>query len=218
MQYIPLTKGKFAIVDDEEYDRINQWKWSASRRGNQCYAVRSFAHESRIRTRPMHHEVLELPLAEGQKWVVDHINRNPLDNRKENLRVCTTQQNVFNCGPSGKKDKTSYYKGVSFYRRHKLWTARVHYKGRTYCLGYFKTEYEAVAAYNRAVVQKAGEYAYVNRWRGPTLPAPAGAEKSLQRYYAEREFSSPSHRRRPKIEPKRMPPGIQLYFDFYYEE
>ena len=72
MQYIPLSQERFAIVDDEDYERINQWKWSASRRGNQCYAVRSLAHESRIRTRPMHHEVLELPLAEGQKWVVDH--------------------------------------------------------------------------------------------------------------------------------------------------
>jgi HNH endonuclease len=218
MQYIPLTKGKFAIVDDEDYERIDQWKWHASRGDRRCDAVRKLAHDNRIHTRRMHHEVLKLPLAEGQKWVVDHINRNPLDNRKANLRVCTAQQNTFNSGPSNKKGKTSYYKGVSFYRCHKLWTARVHFKGRTYYLGYFKTEYEAMVAYNLAVVKKVGEYAYVNRWRGPTLPPPAGAEKSLQRYYAQRDFSPPDQRRKPKIDPKRLPPGIQLCFDFYYEE
>ena len=215
MQYIPLTKGQFAIIDDEDYERINQWKWYSQKSNTGYYAARSMGRD---KSRFMHYEVLNLAIGKDRKWVVDHINRNPLDNRKENLRICSTQQNLFNSGPKKKKGKTSYYKGIMFHQGHKRWAALLCYKRKQFHLGYFQTEYEAMTAYNLAVVKKMGDYAYVNRWRGPTLPPPAGAEKSLQRYYAEREFSPPGRRRKPKIDPKRLPPGIQLCFDFYYEE
>lgn len=216
MQYLPLTQDKFAIVDDEDFELVNQWKWQVSWSGGQFYAVRTIAYENRVRTRYLHHEVLGLPPANNRKWVVDHINRNALDCRKENLRVCTQYQNRANVAPLLRKNKHSSYKGVTFDRKIKRWVTNIQHARKHQFLGCFKTEYEAVVAYNRAAVKTAGSYAYVNPWQGPTLPPPPGAEESLRRYYQSRRYN-PNVPQKPKIPLQQLPPGIQLYFDFYYE-
>ena len=217
MLYLPLTDGNFAIIDDEDYQRLSQWTWKPHKgRSDNIYAIRSTTYRGKSIKRALHHDVLNLPLpnpvTRGQ--VVDHINRHPLDCRKENLRLCSVSQNLHNAPPLRRKNKTSAYRGVSFYRDIKRWIPKLQFRGRTYNLGVYKREYDAVIAYNRAAVKIVGPYAYVNRWLGPTLPPPPGAEEVLKE---KPDYANPHLPKKPPLDPKKLPPGIQLYFDFYYE-
>lgn len=89
--------GYSAIVDDEDYDRISQFKWRADFRSLQYVrAKRCVFRDGSYRTILMHHQVLNvIPISLNGK-VVDHINRNPLDNRKENLRIVSQSRNLRN--------------------------------------------------------------------------------------------------------------------------
>ncbi len=103
---IPLTQGKFAIVDAEDYDWLIRYKWHACKCKNTYYA-------SRVRggkTIKMHREIMRAP----KGLVCDHINHNGLDNRKRNLRLCTNAQNCYNQRASA--TGTSKYKGVSWHK------------------------------------------------------------------------------------------------------
>lgn len=91
MRQIKLTKGLAALVDDDDYDRLNQFKWCASFHDPNFYAVRG-GPDGLIR---MHREVLGLK--RGDKRVGHHINENTLDNRKENLEACTNNKNMSYC-------------------------------------------------------------------------------------------------------------------------
>jgi hypothetical protein len=88
---------------------------------------------------------------------VDHINKDTLDNRKANLRVCTNQQNVM-----GKCGHGASYKGVSFYKRTGKWVAKIKHNYVTINLGYFDDETEAALAYNKKAKELFGEYATLN--------------------------------------------------------
>lgn len=92
---------------------------------------------------------------------IDHINRNTADNRIENLRPCTTSQNMFNT-EKFKKNPTSKYKGVSFHKIHKKYIAHVAINGKLKHLGYFLNEIEAAKAYDKCVKKHAGEFACLN--------------------------------------------------------
>lgn len=98
--------------------------------------------------------------ATDPKIQVDHINGNKLDNRKKNLRLATNQQNQYNVGL--RKDNTSGYKGVSWYKKGKKWHAAIRNGNKSIHLGYFKTAVEAARAYDKAAVEFFGEYAYLN--------------------------------------------------------
>jgi len=95
---IPLTQGKFAIVDIEDYEWLSEHKWfakktkSASEPNGQYYAARSqrTKKSNAVKTIYMHREIMNCP--DGKE--VDHANNNKLDNRRENLRVCTKQENI----------------------------------------------------------------------------------------------------------------------------
>lgn len=100
-------------------------------------------------------------LEKGDKRVVDHINRDGLDNRRVNLRVCTISQNSMN------KEKISMgtyskYKGVSFDKRQNRWIAVICVEQRSKIAGYFKTENAAARCYNSWAKTIFGEYAYLN--------------------------------------------------------
>lgn len=158
---IQLTKGKFALVDDEDYERLSQWKWQYSTGG---YAVRSVGSRSKHEIR-MHREIMT-----GDR--IDHINRNKLDNRRSNLRVASKSQNKAN----SKKHNNcrSIFKGVSQkslkYRRKDgslcqtpiRFASRITVNGKTTRLGYYKSELEAALAYDKAARHYFGEYACVN--------------------------------------------------------
>lgn len=99
MKVIPLTRGKFTIVDDDDYERLmkHSWAWvpPTGSQSGEGYAVRKGSkRRGEPRTVQMHREILGLK--KDEKIMVDHKNINSLDNRKENLRLANIQQNGFN--------------------------------------------------------------------------------------------------------------------------
>lgn len=98
MKQIPLTQGKFALVDDEDFDRVNQFKWTASleSRGKKWYAIRQITQGGRPYKIRMHRFILGLPigLLDPSHRVVDHLNHDSLDNRKSNLEIITQEENM----------------------------------------------------------------------------------------------------------------------------
>ena len=96
----------------------------------------------------------------SQDMYVDHINGNILDNRKENLRICTMQQN--NCNTKLRSNNSSGYKGVSYNKENRKWRAYIAVHGSTHYLGYYKTAKEAAERYNKAAPIYHGEFAQLN--------------------------------------------------------
>ena len=151
---IELTQGKVAIVDDEDFEWLNQWKWYAVRRGTIWYAVRTKRLPKR-RIIYMHRIIMEPPV----DLQIDHQNMDGLDNRRCNLRICTRSQNLMN----SKKchlDHTSRFKGIYWNKRDKKWHARIGHKGHH--IGYFDDELEAAKAYNKIAFKLFGEFARLN--------------------------------------------------------
>ncbi len=151
MKTIPLTQNKVAIVDDEDYERLIEYKWYAHFDGSNFYARRSERPHGKknivkIKTIPMHRMILTtVPSSQ-----IDHINGNTLDNRRENLRAVSIRENTQN----RKIKYASKYPGVSKNKNSKTnpWRARIHYNGKDYLLGYFKNEEEAYECYKQACV------------------------------------------------------------------
>lgn len=148
MRTISLTKGKEAIVDEDDYDMLAAYKWHVTFYG---YA----RHHSREAIW-MHRLILNAP-ANKQ---VDHINGNRLDNRKENLRLCSNRLNTANQGI--KSNNTSGYKGVTWDKRKKKWMAQYTLDYKHYFIGYFDNLIEAAKAYDSKALEVWGEYARVN--------------------------------------------------------
>lgn len=155
MKTILLTQGRVAIVDDEDYDLLMQYSWQVEKR--RLYAVGNTKGSIKERKRlRMHRLIMDAP-ADMQ---VDHINGDGLDNRKCNLRICSNSQNMMN----GRKRKngTSKYKGVSYFKRDGRWRAVISNFGKYTHIGYFDTEEEAAMAYNEIARNIFGEFAWLN--------------------------------------------------------
>ena len=156
---IPLSQGKFAIVDAEDFKFLNRWKWYAfsgkQRKKLKFYAVRnSTGPKKRI---IFMHVVLLKP---KKGFEGDHRNGNSLDNRRSNLRECTHRQNTHN---SGMRDhNTSGFKGVSFHKKAGAWEAYICPNYKKKYLGLFPTEKKAAQAYNKAAKEFFGEFAQLN--------------------------------------------------------
>jgi hypothetical protein len=149
---IPLTRGKFAIVDAEDFESLNRYKWHAQTGGRTFYAATR--HEGK--TFSMHRLITNAP----KGLVVDHINHNGMDNRKHNLRICTHAENCRNRRFS--RRGSSKYKGVSKEKKRKLFLACIRCKGKYYYLGRFKSEIVAAKAYDKKAKELFGEFAYLN--------------------------------------------------------
>lgn len=152
MKEIPLTQGYVAIVDDAKYDRIALHKYYYSR----GYAVRTAVINGKRKCIWMHREIIQTP--EGME--TDHINGDRLDNRLENLRVCTTTQNQQN--RKMKKNNLCGYKGVSWDRTREKWVAKIRHDSHTRFLGYFEDPRDAAIAYDNAARERFGEFARIN--------------------------------------------------------
>lgn len=148
MKEIVLTQGKVALVDDEDFERLSQWKWHFTKLG---YAVR---HHGVY----MHREILGVP----KGTYVDHVNGFRLDNRKANLRACTNSQNMRN-RPKTVRNKSGY-KGV-FVAQQGKWGACIQIDGRQKHLGFHDTREQAAEAYNKAALELHGEFAVLNQVR-----------------------------------------------------
>lgn len=145
---IPLSQGRHAIVDRDIYPFLSQHKWSYSASGG-GYAVRVVLRKTIL----MHRFILQAP--KGVQ--VDHINGDPLDNRRCNLRLATAQQNRRNMAPRSGKSK---YKGVCTFESR--WRASITVDYKTIHLGLFPTEIQAARAYNEAAIRYFGEFARLN--------------------------------------------------------
>ena len=152
MKHIPLTQGKFAIVDDEDYDFLMQWRWHAQKDGNTYYAIRT--ENSTGAKVLMHRVILQVP----RDMLTDHVNFDGLDNRRANIRQCSVAQNQYNRPP--RKGCVSKYKGVSWNRGR--WHAEIKRQGKTVNLGRFDTEIDAAKAYDAKAKEIQGEFAYLN--------------------------------------------------------
>lgn len=157
MKKIELTQGKFALVDDDAFPLVARFNWHAIKGGGLWYAVRGVNVGGKIH-RIFMHRYLMLAVA-GQS--IDHVNGDGLDNRLENLRVCSHQQNHFNRKPNA--NSISGFKGVSFCRKEKNpWLARIMRDGKMRRLGAFSTPEEAARAYDKAALELFGEFARLN--------------------------------------------------------
>ncbi len=150
---IKLTQGKFAIVDPEDFGRINQYKWYY----NKGYALRHVRRNGKKCAIFMHRLVCPVP----HGMFTDHINRNRLDNRKANLRPVTFRQNIWNATRKRKMSK-SPYNGITWSRQHHKWLARIYVGTKAVYLGFFKDEIKAAKAFDRAAKEHRGEYAVLN--------------------------------------------------------
>jgi hypothetical protein len=161
MKEIILSQGMVTFVDDDDFEELNRFKWCAAKSGNTFYAYRKVSHYITLR---MHRQILDLT---DPKIFTDHIDGNGLNNQKENLRICTNQQNQMNSRKH--KDGSSQYKGVYFDKRRQSWTTQIQINGKSIRLGRFKTEKEAAVSYDRAAEKVYGKFAKLNF---PSLPSP----------------------------------------------
>lgn len=158
MKKIALTKAKFAIVDDEDYEFINQRKW---RFHDQGYAISSESvgnlnGKRKFKNYYMHRLIMVTP----DDMDTDHINGDKLDNRKINLRICTRAENNRNKLP--RKNSSSRFKGVFWREDRKKWRAVIFNKKQIH-LGMFTSEIDAAIAYNEAAIKYFGEFAKLNK-------------------------------------------------------
>lgn len=154
MKLIKLTKGKFVKVDDEDFNKLNQFRWYFNVNG---YAARRDSKQNRYRHIYMHRVITGCP----QGVEVDHKNNDRLDNRKCNLRVCTRQENAFN--RLKQSNNTSGYRGVVYCRDKfiKKWKYQIK-KGQEKHCGYYLTAFEASIAYDKKAKELFGEFAALN--------------------------------------------------------
>lgn len=157
MKTIALSQGKVALVSDEDYETLSQFNWYAYKDLRTYYAQRQVSAPDGQRTViRMHHAIC----GKG----ADHINGDGLDNRRENLRRCTHQQNTFNT--RSRNDSTSHYKGVSWKMEASKWVAQIQVNGKKKHLGYFVNEDDAARAYDDAALRYFGEFAHLNNVDG----------------------------------------------------
>lgn len=157
MKEIQLTQGQVALVDDQDFEFLNQWKWHLKKDGDRKYAVRNLPLLNGKQKRlSMHRLIMCMP----DDVVIDHINGNGLDNRKCNLRICTNHDNLKNRRVSS--NNTSGFKGVSWHKRDKIWQSRIKVNQKYIHLGCFKDPKEGAVAYNNAATKYFGEFALLN--------------------------------------------------------
>lgn len=158
MKTIPLKgkSGKVALVDDEDYERLSVYNW---------HVVNGYAKRKvDDRDLAMSRDILGVPNGTGHAVVVDHINGDKLDNRRQNLRICTQGENVVN----SRKRRThrgrppgSTHKGVSRNGPHR-WRARIVVDGHERFLGNFNSEAQAAEAYRAAAREYFGDFARID--------------------------------------------------------
>ncbi len=158
---IELTQGQCAIVDDEDFEWLNetQYKWQAHYNPiTQSYYA--FRHSHKESQKQKYLQMHRMIMGVSRDKEVDHKNHDTLDNRKENLRIVTRSQNQANS--RRRRDNTSGFKGVDFKKSTGAWRARINCQKESIFLGEFGDKIEAAKAYNRAAKAYHGEYAKLN--------------------------------------------------------
>lgn len=154
MKIIPLTQGKCALVDDGDFEWLNQWKWYAHNSHGAFYAARSVWVNGRYQKTFMHRLVAGTP----DDMQTDHIDRNGLNNQRANLRICIRQQNNVNIV----RHNASGYRGVYWDQKKKRWGAVISFRNQNYHLGRFVDVQDAAHAYDAKARELYGEFALTN--------------------------------------------------------
>mgnify|MGYP001606874996 CR=1 FL=1 len=159
MKEIKLTQNKVALVDDEDFECVNRYKWSAglSRNKIDFYAQKERKIEFKIyKKQSMQHFILGIK----DSQIIDHKNKNTLDNRKENLRIATIAQNTQNQKTSSRN--SSGFKGVSLDSVKRKFKACISVNGKDLYLGSFNTQEAAGRAYDKKSLELNGPKAKLN--------------------------------------------------------
>lgn len=171
MKLIELTQGRVAIVDDEDFEWLSEWKWYYARNREDRktgYAVRSNYSDSKQQPQiQMHIAILQRHKRWKHRGKVDHHNTCGCDNQKVNLRLATCSANGAN-----KKRHSNNTSGITGVRWHKLtskWEARLFIDGKYKYLGLFANKIDAIAVRRQAEIEHFGEYRY-----DPTNVCPLG--------------------------------------------
>lgn len=151
---VPLTKGKSAVIDSVDAERVKQFNWYAVKDHGRSWRARSTIPGDSRHSIFLHQFILEAELGSE----IDHKNGNPLDNRRANLRFVSQTQNRWNQGK--RRDNASGFIGVSFHRGK--WRAFIHMNGNHHHLGYFDSPEAAAHARDKAVREGHGEFARTN--------------------------------------------------------
>jgi|WetSurMetagenome_2_1015567.scaffolds.fasta_scaffold284616_1 hypothetical protein len=151
---INLTQNKFAIIDENDFEKVNQFKWHFDGR----YASRNVPKYENNKSKGMHRFILN----PSKGMEVDHKNLNSLDNRRSNLRIATRSQNMMNRDAT-RVSKTGV-KGVSWNKRDKRWVANLKLLSKTIYLGSFKDIESAKIAYNNGAKKYCGKFARLNKF------------------------------------------------------
>jgi hypothetical protein len=188
---IPLGHGLYAYVDADDHEWLSRWTWHAFDDG---YPARYEKHKKIY----MHRQILPPPKGK----MVDHIDGNRANNCRANLRICRRCENMRN--NRAHRDSSSRYKGVSFVKARDKYAARIWFEGEDNWLGWYEDEMEAARAYDRAAVERFGEFARLNfpdEW-----PASRRAEVHAQWQNAPRKprrKKSAGKPRRPRRKPSK---------------
>ena len=155
MKQIQLTRGKFALVDDSDFEAMSALKWYATEIYNTFYAVRVVTEENGKRKMVYMHRLIIGAACDGLQ--VDHVDMNGLNNQRNNLRACTRSENQRNRAID--RNNTSGFKGVSWDKKRGKWRAYIRLNGKEMFLGRFAEAAAAYAARCDAAVKLHGEFA-----------------------------------------------------------
>jgi len=158
--------GKYSIIDKEDEERVKYYNWCIKLKTkgingrSSGESIKCWSEDGKVLT--LSKFILNKETPKG--FVIDHINRNPLDNRKENLRLATKQQNAFNTEKYQftKRPSKSKYKGVRLKTGKNPWIATLNIKGKSIHFGCFKEEKEAAEKADLEMFRVAGIFAYLN--------------------------------------------------------
>lgn len=181
---VTLSLEQVALVDDDDYPELAKYEWKAMR-GRHCfYAVRKVyvqLDEQRIRKTLLMHRVI-LGIEDDPDIKIDHVDRDGLNNTRENLRIATASENQWNRGTDVDK-KTSRYKGVYWNKERQKWHVQIGYMNKVIYIGRYDTEEAAAIAYNEAALYLHGEFAVLNELKPPDWkPANITELVDAQRY------------------------------------
>lgn len=158
-----IISPKFGIfiasIDDEDYDVVSKYNWVIEiRRGDRQYAIASIkVGVNKFKHIYLHRLIMGFP----KGLVVDHIDHNGLNNRKNNLRIATHRNNSSN--QKVNKANTSGYKGVHYYKGYKKYSVTIMANGKQIFGGYFLDKTDAAKKYNELAIEYHGEFAYLNK-------------------------------------------------------
>lgn len=155
MKKIKLTQGKYTIVDNIDFEWVNSFKWYAKKQGEKSKVARNITNKKGTQDTVLLHRII-MKCPKGME--VDHIDGDPLNNQRKNLRLCTKKQNRQNKGFS--KNNQSGYKGVTLHRN--VYEVYVRKNNRHTFVGSHKNKHEAAKIYNKEAKKVFGKFSKLN--------------------------------------------------------